>query len=147
MTDIRTELNHVQFETRACGILQIDDRILVSNKADGSMTLIGGAVKIGETTEQAVVREFLEETGLIITRTELVAIIENFFALNSQNYQQIVFVYGVSLAEKSEQLGHCKEGADIRWRDVADIKSIKPEIINRLIKTKKHELQHYISFQ
>ncbi|MGY3767161.1 NUDIX domain-containing protein [Vagococcus vulneris] len=87
MTDIRTQFKQTLFDIRACGILVNENKLLVSHEADGSQTLTGGAVKISETTEQTVKREFLEETGLDVSIGSLTAIIENFFTLNNQPYQ------------------------------------------------------------
>ncbi len=43
-----------------------DDNEILFAKSDGGVQLIGGHVEIGETYEQAVVREINEETGISI---------------------------------------------------------------------------------
>ncbi len=55
---------------RACGALIREDRILmVLHRTDGCeyWTLPGGEIEPGETPEQAVIREFEEETGLAVS--------------------------------------------------------------------------------
>ena len=65
--DIRLIHDDVHFDVRVAGILIADDgRILVSHEATGEQTLPGGAVKYGEATATAVIREFKEETGLTV---------------------------------------------------------------------------------
>ena len=64
MTDIRVELGLSKFDVRACGLLRHQGDLLVSTEVDGTQTLSGGAIKIGETSEEAVIREFKEETNL-----------------------------------------------------------------------------------
>jgi ADP-ribose pyrophosphatase YjhB (NUDIX family) len=53
-----------------------DGRVLIVRRArppaHGLHTLPGGAVEVGETLEQAVIREVREETGLAIAPLELV---------------------------------------------------------------------------
>ena len=61
MEDIRVVIGDSKFDVRACGVLSQDNHILSSVESDGSQTLPGGAVKIGETSKEAVVREFLGE--------------------------------------------------------------------------------------
>jgi len=145
MTDIRTFFNNTKFDVRACGILRHNNKVLVSYESDGSVTLNGGAVSIGESTEQAVVREFFEETNLYVQVDSLVAVIENFFTLNSHSYQQIVFVYDLSLIDSKEQELKCKEKLSVRWEKIESINNLKPVILNKVIKSKNKEIQHYIN--
>lgn len=48
-------------------------RLLLQEKHDGSWSLPAGAIEPGETPQEAVVREVLEETGLRCTNTEVIA--------------------------------------------------------------------------
>ena len=52
-----------------------DGRVLLEKRSDnGWWGLPGGAVDVGESVEQAVVREVFEETGLTVTAARLVGI-------------------------------------------------------------------------
>jgi 8-oxo-dGTP pyrophosphatase MutT (NUDIX family) len=54
------------------GIIQRDDRILIIHRNDGrGLSLPGGISQWGETEEETLVREILEETGLSVTGKEL----------------------------------------------------------------------------
>lgn len=51
-------------DVRTVGVLFKDDKILVQREADGNeYALPGGHIKIGETLEDGLVREFKEETN------------------------------------------------------------------------------------
>lgn len=64
----------------AYGLLQRDDRMLLCRLSErvgmnaGFWTLPGGGLDFGEDPEDAVVREFMEETGLAVRVNRLVAI-------------------------------------------------------------------------
>ena len=143
--DIRTTFGKTQFDVRACGILHHNGNILISHETDGSATLTGGALKIGETSEQAVIREFLEETNLHVKVNKLVAVIENFFEVNSKIFQQIIFVYHVELQEDCPQILRCKEKLNVMWVATETVNNLKPPVLNELIQLDDDSLKHYLN--
>lgn len=73
--------DHYWARIRACGIILNNDAVLmITNKKIDHFYSIGGAVHIGETTEDACVREVFEETGVRFEIDRLLYIHENFFA-------------------------------------------------------------------
>jgi len=71
------------FRLRACGILINEGKVLViRNDRDPYYYSVGGAVKHGETTEDAAIREVWEETGVKFEIDRLALIHENFFQGN-----------------------------------------------------------------
>ena len=68
------------FRYRAAAVILKDGRVLMAcNEADPYYYSVGGAVRAGETAEEAVVREVLEETGTRMEVDRLAFVHENFF--------------------------------------------------------------------
>lgn len=61
-------------------VIMHNSRVLVARRAHpplkGHWTLPGGAVELGETTVEAIVREVAEETGLIVDPIALVEVVD-----------------------------------------------------------------------
>ena len=71
------------FRYRAAAIIIEEDCVLFAgNEIDDYYYSIGGGVHMGETSEQAVKREVLEETGVEYEIDRLAVIHENFFNEN-----------------------------------------------------------------
>ncbi len=68
------------FRYRAAAIIRQGDSILMAtNPGVDYLYSVGGAVQLGETAEEAVIREVLEETGVLMEIERLAAIHENLF--------------------------------------------------------------------
>lgn len=68
------------FRYRAAAIIVEEGHVLFAgNDVDDYLYSVGGAVHVGETAEEAVVREVLEETGVHYEIDRLAFIHENFF--------------------------------------------------------------------
>ncbi len=87
---------------RAAGILVRDGRVLLQkpNNTD-EYAFPGGVVAIGETTSDALLRRWFEETGMHIEVGELKWFEENLFLLDGKPFQQICLDYIVTVKEES----------------------------------------------
>lgn len=57
--------NHIKFRYRAAAVIIEDENVLmVTSDTSDYFYSIGGAVHLGETAEEAVVREVFEEAGI-----------------------------------------------------------------------------------
>ena len=86
------------FRYRAAAIIVEDGCVLFAgNSRENYYYSIGGAVQAGETSEDAVRREVLEETGISYEIDRLAVIHENFFTglsgLESADCHEIAFYY------------------------------------------------------
>jgi ADP-ribose pyrophosphatase YjhB (NUDIX family) len=57
--------------------------------------LVGGGIEENETSEEAVIREIFEETGLILEINKLVIIQERFCEIDKNKFHEICFFYSI----------------------------------------------------
>lgn len=86
------------FRYRAAAIIVEDGCVLFArNEVDDYYYSVGGAVHMGETSEEAVKREVFEETGLNYEVDHLAVIHENFFigtsCLKGVDFHELTFYY------------------------------------------------------
>lgn len=58
--------------------------------------MVGGNVKLGESTEDAIHREFMEELQISIEIKKLLWVVENFYTYNKKKVHEFMFVYLVN---------------------------------------------------
>jgi len=96
--DILFKTNEFIFSYRVAGILIKDKRILLQKPIDDDgYSIPGGHVSFGETTSEALIREFKEEINADIKIEKLIMVGENFFPWGNNPFQQISMYYLVSL--------------------------------------------------
>jgi len=77
---IKIPKNKFQFRTSAYGIIRHEGKILLVNtRSSGKWFFPGGEVEIGESLEDAIKREVLEETGIEIKVEKFLTFKESFF--------------------------------------------------------------------
>lgn len=97
------------FRFRACAIIINDGNVLFAkNESENYYYSVGGGVHLHETAEQAVLREVLEETGVIYEIDRLVFIHENFFIGTMTNKgkrsHEVAFYYLMKPSDTKEFL-------------------------------------------
>lgn len=90
-------------DVRTAGVLVRNGKILLQREASGNeYALPGGHIKIGETLEAGLVREYMEETGALIRCQRLLWSEECFWNWNGRQAHNIAFYYLITLDEGSD---------------------------------------------
>lgn len=88
------------------GLIRRGGEILVFRAVDSTngevgYRMLGGGVEHGETSREALHREFREELGAELVDERFRAALENIFFYNGQKGHEIVFVYEAAFADQS----------------------------------------------
>jgi 8-oxo-dGTP diphosphatase len=87
--------------------------------AAGTWSIPGGRVEPGESDAEAVAREVLEETGLVVKPGELVGTVER------QRSSDVVYdIYDYAAEVVSGDLAAATDAADARWVGDAEIREL-----------------------
>ncbi len=120
------------FNYRAAGVLLRNGCVLIQRAPDDDFwALPGGRVEFGETSLEALCREFTEEIGVRVEAERLLWLVENFFGLD-EPYHEISLYYSIrpldSLPAGPEFLGR-KEDRDpqlvFRWLPLEDLGQVR----------------------
>lgn len=76
--EYEVSIDELRWRPSAYGIILKGDKILLSPQF-GGYDLPGGGIDLGETPEEAVIREIKEETGLDAANPQLLAVKNSFF--------------------------------------------------------------------
>ena len=96
-----------------------DNKILVQRERNGNeYALPGGHIKIGETLENGLIREFKEETGVSIKVERLLWSEECFWEYKGKQAHNISFYF---LIDESSGLEICDDGEFVSHKDNCDV--------------------------
>ena len=154
--DIILQTVETCFGVRTVGVAVQNGKVLVQREVNGNeYALPGGTVKIGETTEEALVREYREETGSEISIKRLLWTEESFWEYNGKMQHGIAFYYLIdfldnSIFERNEFISQ-KDNCNIvlGWLPIDELKNtiIYPEFVKEEIKQICGSVKHFISKQ
>ena len=123
------------------GIIRRDDEMLLQEIEDpesGELMYrpLGGGIEFGETTSEALRREFQEELDAQLVNLSLLGMVENIFTFSGQENHQVEFIFGaefaddqlydVELLEFEEDTGRSFEA---RWFTKDDIEELTPRLV------------------
>jgi ADP-ribose pyrophosphatase YjhB (NUDIX family) len=90
------------FNYRAVGVLLHEDRILLQSAEDIDFWVLpGGRGELGESAQEAIVREMFEELEEDVQIERLLWVLENFFEFQDKSWHEISFLFLVSLPPNS----------------------------------------------
>lgn len=116
-----------------CGILSQSGKILLQKRADkGTWGLPGGAIELGESALEALVREFYEETGIEVRAEKLLNVYTKYSDSypNGDEAQVLTILYLVSSENSiSTNFFSSDETLELGLFDHRDVQNI--EIVNQ----------------
>lgn len=140
---------------RTVGVLIKDNKILVQHdKDENEYALPGGHIKIGETLENGLIREYKEETDVEIRIKRLLWSEECFWEWEGKQAHNIAFYYlieeceGFEIPDNGEFISH-KDNCNvlIGWLPIEEIKNIiiYPEFLKEEIYNLHDPIKHFVS--
>lgn len=154
MEDLQFNFGDNLFNCRVVGVCIKENKLFLSKlKYDKYWTFVGGKPQFGESTADAVIREYEEEVGVKLQLDRLAAVIENFFTLQGKNWHQYIFFYllkdkenALEFFEGERAIADNRNGI-YKWVDIADLKneSIKPDCFVGILEDLDKGIQHIVS--
>lgn len=144
--DITVKMENHTLNVRAAGIIIHNNKVLMHRNVNESYhALLGGRVELGESSEDTVKREILEELGKEVEITGYCCTIENFFNFRGSEYHEIMFVHFAEFVDDEdkkieETLKNIegREELEYRWLDLDKINEyeIRPDIMRKVLSDK-----------
>ena len=142
-------------DVRTVGVLIRNGKILVQRDKHGNeYALPGGHVRIGETLEEGIIREFKEETDADVSCVKLLWSEECFWEWNGRAAHNFAFYYLIELdgdseiPDNGEFVSH-KDNCNvvIGWMPIEEIQNVTiyPEFLKREISHLDGPMKHYVS--
>lgn len=143
--DITLDVDDWKLNCRAGVIIIHNNKVLLHhNINEPYYALLGGRIKIGESSSETVKREIKEETGKDVEITGYVATIENFFGPKNKKYHEYLFVHKVEFVKEAdikleETLSNIEGNDNLKyeWIDLSklDKTDIRPAVIKDILKS------------
>ncbi len=143
-----------KFNFKAGAIIIKDGKILmVKNQRDPYYYVPGGRVKMNETTEEAVIREVFEETGVHFEIDRLGFVQENLFRmeLTGEYFHELCMYYYMKPNNQYDLIGqsYTEDGISesLEWLPLAGLEKsfIYPEFFKTKLANQQHFVEHIIT--
>ena len=144
--DLTLDVGEYKLNIRAAVVIIHNGKILVHrNMNSNHYALIGGRIEIGESSDETVKREIMEELGKKVEITGYVATIENFFEMQGSKYHEILFIHrGEFVDPEDKKIEHTLknlEGKDYlkyEWLELDKIDEypLLPEVTKKILQEK-----------
>lgn len=140
---------------RVGAIIMKDGKFLmVGNERDSYLYSVGGRIKFGETAEDAVIREVLEETGVEAEIDRLGFIHENYFYGDaSTNFGKLIYEISFfffmkvpeNFAPVSESFTEDNSREFLRWVSPDENVKMYPEFFRTELKSPANTVKHFVN--
>lgn len=125
MKDILFDVDGGLFSYRVGGVLIRDNKILLTKGGD-DYSLPGGHSQIGETSQETIIREFKEETGLDVKPLNVISTYENFWKWDDKDCHQLCIFYKLKMVDETQKLVPNPDTNDTKfiWFELEELKNI-----------------------
>lgn len=140
---------------RVGAIILKDGKILmVENQRNDYLYSVGGRIKFGETAEQAIVREVLEETGVKMEIDRLGFIHENYFFGDAKtNYRKLIYEISFffymkvpnNFTPKCDSFTEDDSKEYLKWVSLNDEQKIYPAFFKTELKKPINGVRHFVT--
>ena len=128
MAMTQEEINNTNWSQSVAGVCIKDGKVLLARHTYGSgngrLIIPGGYVKYGEVPEEALIREYLEETGVRVKAGRLIGM-----RFNTKDWYAVFTVEYVEGEARSDG----DENSEVVWMDAAE--ALKDDTVPGLTKT------------
>ena len=145
--DILFDVDGVLFSYRVGGVLIKDNKILLTKGGD-DYSLPGGHSQIGETSQETIIREFKEETGLDVEPLNVISTYENFWKWGDKDCHQLCIFYKLKMIDETQKLVPNPDTNDTKfiWLELEELENINlyPIGISAQILNNNADVNHFI---
>lgn len=150
-TDITFIENQARFRYRAAAVIIEEGAVaFMTNPDENYYYSLGGAVQLGESSKEALLREIREETGQEYDIDKLLFVQENFFhettgRLAGLDSHEVAFYY--LMKSKGQQFPSLNKDETLQWipLDKMDQYKVFPNFLPQVLKQQSQGIQHIIS--
>ena len=150
-TDCTFKTENGRFNYRVGAIILNKSKLLMAyNRSFNQYYTVGGRVKLHESSEEAVIREIYEETGVKAEIDRLGFVQENFFKIESAPYHELSFFYYIKPFDPAlinyDSIKCDGDTEELRWVDINDLPDgeFYPEFFRTELLNPSDTLKHFI---
>jgi len=125
---------------RVAVILKNSSGYLFEKSKKGYIYLVGGRIKLGESSQEAALREVMEELNTKVDKIKLRSVIENFFSTENGDVHELCFVYEA----ENEFAGDLPKGFISVSKDDLESHDIRPSAISDILKDENKSFKHIV---
>jgi 8-oxo-dGTP pyrophosphatase MutT (NUDIX family) len=138
--DISIFVNNIKLNLISAVIIETKNGYIFEQDKHGFYYIIGGRIKINETSGDAAKREIYEEIGIKIKDIKLKAIVESFFEYDNRKYHEICFYY----EHKTNRKITLAKNYFVFNKEEIKTRDIQPKIIYNIIDSKSKGILHFV---
>lgn len=141
--DFRVIAENSRYGVRVSAII-IKNRKLLTYKVEDQNHLVGGAIEVGELSENAVIREVKEELGTECKVNNLMFVVENVFDYKGELHHMIEFHYKVEILGELPVTTLDENEFELEWISLEELQNydLRPKFLKDKLQGWNGSLQH-----